>query len=178
MGHPVARGDLSEQVFAEQVAIVYRLLPFTLAQAALGGTIVLLVLWLSVPHTWLVGWYLVHLLVILYGYLLIRAYRRAALPTGATRSRARRFMSGYMAAGSVWGFSGSIMFPPPGNPAHSLKSSSMSIGAVDLSALCRELELGCKSGVIDGAAARVAAIEKEYALAEKLLLAEIGGVAT
>lgn len=64
------------------------------------------------------------------------------------------------------------------NTAHAFKSSSMNLGAAALSALCRKLELGCKSGMIEEAAALIAAIENEYALVEELLLAEIGGGST
>lgn len=57
--------------------------------------------------------------------------------------------------------------------AHSLKSSSLNVGATDLTRMCRDLELGCRPGMIADAPARVAAIEREYALVEGLLLAEV-----
>lgn len=59
------------------------------------------------------------------------------------------------------------------NTAHSLKSSSLNVGATALAGMCRDLELGCRSGMIDRAPARVAAIEHEYALVEKALLAAV-----
>jgi len=61
------------------------------------------------------------------------------------------------------------------NAAHSLKSSSMNIGAAKLSTLCRELEFSCKSGLSRDAAARIAAIELEYTRARQLLMAEVEG---
>jgi signal transduction histidine kinase/CheY-like chemotaxis protein len=57
--------------------------------------------------------------------------------------------------------------------AHSLKSSSLNVGATDLTRMCRDLELGCRSGMIGDAPLRVAAIEQEFALVEEILLAEI-----
>jgi len=57
--------------------------------------------------------------------------------------------------------------------AHSLKSSSLNVGATELTRMCRDLELGCRSGMISDAQSRVAAIEREYALLERLLLAEV-----
>ncbi len=117
MVHPASSDHMREQVFAEQVAIVFRLLPFTLALAAVGGTRVLFVLWSSAPHPLLVGWYLIHLLVTLNGYLLTRAYRRAAPPPEAAPHWGRRFVIGGLTAGIVWGFSASVLFPPPGSPA-------------------------------------------------------------
>ncbi|WP_367359353.1 response regulator [Syntrophus sp. (in: bacteria)] len=46
--------------------------------------------------------------------------------------------------------------------AHTLKSSSASLGAVNFAEQCRELEMMARSGVIDGAGNRVAPLEHEY----------------
>jgi HPt (histidine-containing phosphotransfer) domain-containing protein len=46
-------------------------------------------------------------------------------------------------------------------PAHTLKSSSASLGALELAERCRQLEASAKSGSLDGAAASIAAIEAE-----------------
>lgn len=43
--------------------------------------------------------------------------------------------------------------------SHSTKSNARDMGAVALSTLCADLELQCKSGAPEGAAAQVAAIE-------------------
>ncbi|MGP1680642.1 MAG: ATP-binding protein [Burkholderiales bacterium] len=116
MKSPAPEADLSAQVFAQQIATIYRLLPPTLAISVAGGALVLFVLWFSAPHALLLGWYLVHLGVTLHGYLLTRAYRRAAPRPEDAQHWARRFLLGLIAAGSVWGFLGSVLFPPPGNP--------------------------------------------------------------
>jgi len=113
---PAPGADLSEQVFAQQIATIFRLLPPTLAIGVAGGALVLFVLWFSASHALLVGWYLVHLGVTLHGYLLTRAYRRAAPPPEDAQLWARRFLIGLAAAGSVWGCLGSFLFPPPGHP--------------------------------------------------------------
>jgi signal transduction histidine kinase/CheY-like chemotaxis protein len=113
---PAPSADLSGQVFAEQIATIYRLLPPTLAISVAGGSLVLFVLWFSAPHALLVGWYLVHLGVTLHGYLLTRAYRRAAPHPEEAQVWARRFLIGLATAGTVWGFLGSFLFPPPGHP--------------------------------------------------------------
>ena len=116
MKSPAPADDLSEQVFAQQIATIFRLLPPTLAIGVAGGTLVLFVLWFSAPHALLVGWYLVHLGVTLHGYLLTRAYRRAAPRPEDAQLWARRFLIGLAAAGSVWGCLGFFLFPPPGHP--------------------------------------------------------------
>ena len=46
--------------------------------------------------------------------------------------------------------------------AHSLKSSSATIGALRLSALSRELELSARSGQLTGAAERISLITAEF----------------
>ncbi|MFQ5857786.1 MAG: Hpt domain-containing protein, partial [Anaerolineae bacterium] len=46
--------------------------------------------------------------------------------------------------------------------AHTMKSSSASLGAMTLSTLCKELEAIGRAGALDGAAERVAQIETEY----------------
>jgi two-component system sensor histidine kinase BarA len=43
-------------------------------------------------------------------------------------------------------------------PAHSLKSSSLNLGALELGGLCRDLEEQSRTGAVDFADARVAAI--------------------
>ncbi|MBE0622625.1 MAG: hybrid sensor histidine kinase/response regulator, partial [Burkholderiales bacterium] len=117
MNTPAPAADLSAKVFAEQIATIYRLLSPTLGISVVGSTLVVFVLWFSAPHVLLLGWYLVHLGVTLHGYLLTRAYRRAAPGPEDAPFWARRFLTGLMAAGAVWGFLGSVLFPPPGNPA-------------------------------------------------------------
>jgi two-component system sensor histidine kinase/response regulator len=55
--------------------------------------------------------------------------------------------------------------------AHVLKSNSASVGATRLSALCKDLEEGARSGVLDGAAARLAQVEDTSAQVERALRA-------
>jgi HPt (histidine-containing phosphotransfer) domain-containing protein len=47
--------------------------------------------------------------------------------------------------------------------AHTLKGSSASLGAMTLSAHCRELEMLARAGTLAGAAERLRQIESEYA---------------
>jgi HPt (histidine-containing phosphotransfer) domain-containing protein len=57
-------------------------------------------------------------------------------------------------------------------PAHSLKSSSLNIGALQLGALCRQLEEDSRRGSVADAEARVAAVARAFDEAREALLAE------
>jgi HPt (histidine-containing phosphotransfer) domain-containing protein len=56
-------------------------------------------------------------------------------------------------------------------PAHSLKSSSLNVGAIELGAQCRELEELARVGEVPDAAERVAGITASFAAAHDALLA-------
>jgi HPt (histidine-containing phosphotransfer) domain-containing protein len=56
-------------------------------------------------------------------------------------------------------------------PAHTLKGSSASIGAIELSELDRALELAAREGAVDDPAAAVDAIEAEFGRVREALLA-------
>jgi len=60
-------------------------------------------------------------------------------------------------------------------PAHSLKSSSLNVGALGLGAQCRELEEGARSGDVPDAASRVDAIAAGFDDVRRELLAERDG---
>jgi HPt (histidine-containing phosphotransfer) domain-containing protein len=60
-------------------------------------------------------------------------------------------------------------------PAHSLKGSSFNLGAMELGALCQDLEQRGRSGAIDDAAARVASIAAGFDRVREALLAERAG---
>jgi HPt (histidine-containing phosphotransfer) domain-containing protein len=57
-------------------------------------------------------------------------------------------------------------------PAHSLKSSSLNVGAVRLGDVCRDLEEAARSGPVPDAADRVAVIAAGLDDARRALLAE------
>jgi HPt (histidine-containing phosphotransfer) domain-containing protein len=57
-------------------------------------------------------------------------------------------------------------------PAHSMKSSSLNVGALDLGELCRALETDARGGDVDDPVARAAAVERGFGEARDELLAE------
>jgi HPt (histidine-containing phosphotransfer) domain-containing protein len=63
-------------------------------------------------------------------------------------------------------------------PAHSLKSSSLNVGALDLGKLSLELEERGRAGQLDGAAERVADARRQFAAVREALLGRRGEDAT
>ncbi len=57
-------------------------------------------------------------------------------------------------------------------PAHSLKTNSFNVGAMELGALCRDLEERGRTGELEDAAARVAAIVTGFDQVRQALLAD------
>ena len=60
-------------------------------------------------------------------------------------------------------------------PAHSLKSSSLNVGALELGELCRALEEEARGGSVADPVARAAAITEAFGEAKAALLAERAG---
>ena len=60
-------------------------------------------------------------------------------------------------------------------PAHTLKSSSANVGAVDLAEQCRTLEVDARAGSVPEMAGRVAACERGFAAVRAALLAQREG---
>ena len=58
--------------------------------------------------------------------------------------------------------------------AHSMKSGSLNVGALELGGLCRELEETGRSGSVPDAPARITAIDDAFAAARAALLEERG----
>ena len=112
-----SKSDIDSRIFAEQIALIHGLTPYTLLMSMIGSTLVLFVLWDGAPRSLLIGWYLLHHAVTLLRYLEILAFRRAAPAPADTRPWARRFILGTTAAGIIWGISGTALFPPEGDPA-------------------------------------------------------------
>jgi signal transduction histidine kinase/CheY-like chemotaxis protein len=117
---PPSGRDLSQLVFAERVAIVYGLTPFTLAITIVGANLVLFVMWSLASHVILFTWYGVIHLVTLGRYLLILGYRRRAPAPEQAKPWAYRFLLGTLAAGCAWGAFGLLLFPPVGHPSQAI----------------------------------------------------------
>ena len=60
-----------------------------------------------------------------------------------------------------------------GNAAHSLKSSSANLGAIELSRMCGKLEAAARAGAIGADVPSLSAIEAEYQQVRAALLGEL-----
>ncbi|MCL4801254.1 MAG: response regulator [Burkholderiales bacterium] len=110
-----AKGDLAPLVYAEQVATLYRLAPFTLVMSVVAATFTWGILDWATASASLGAWLLAHHAVILGRYVLVRAYERAAPAPEAARRWGRRFVAGTFATGLVWGLIGTALRPPVGH---------------------------------------------------------------
>ena len=109
--------DLTQLIFAERLAIVYALTPYTLALTVIGANMALFVLWPIVSHVVLLAWYGAIHLITLCRYALILAYRRVSPAPQAVRPWATWFALGTLAAGCMWSLVGTLLFPPEGHPS-------------------------------------------------------------
>jgi HPt (histidine-containing phosphotransfer) domain-containing protein len=57
--------------------------------------------------------------------------------------------------------------------AHSLKSSSAQVGALDLSEMCKKLEMACKNNTLENGSDTASRIPQEYVHVKKALKQEI-----
>jgi two-component system, sensor histidine kinase len=110
-----AREDTATLVYAEQVATLYRLAPFTLAMSIVAATVTWLILDVASGATSLLAWMVAHHIVTLGRYLIVRAYRRTSPAPSAARRWATLFVAGTFAAGAVWGLVGTVFRPPEGH---------------------------------------------------------------
>ena len=103
--------------------MVYRLTPHTQVMSLIGSIFNLIALWPSAPRVLLCCWFLGHNLVVLLRYLDIRAYRRAA-PAPADAARwGHRMTVGTALTGIGWAMLGTVLYPPPGDPAQMFVST-------------------------------------------------------
>jgi signal transduction histidine kinase/CheY-like chemotaxis protein/HPt (histidine-containing phosphotransfer) domain-containing protein len=110
-----ATSDLATLVYAEQVATLYRLAPFTLVMSVVAATLTWGILDWATEAVALTGWMLAHHAVILGRYLLVRAHERATPAPAAAGRWAARFVAGTVATGVVWGLIGTAFRPPEGH---------------------------------------------------------------
>jgi PAS domain S-box-containing protein len=105
-GEPIAKW-----VFAEQVAVVYRLTPFSLVISLIVTT---MLWWMflegaskSLAHIW----YAAITAVTVTRLLLVGAWHRYGTTWGDTLSWARRYLAGASMAGLLWSLPGTVLFP-------------------------------------------------------------------
>ena len=103
--------DSDIRVVAEQVAMLYRMVPPALVMAAVGSTVVLS-LFIDVAETGpLIAWFIALNVAYCARYVLALAYCRAAPPPEDARRWGHYFVFGTFCAGAVWGVLGTPLIP-------------------------------------------------------------------
>jgi signal transduction histidine kinase/ActR/RegA family two-component response regulator len=110
---------MERRIYAEQIALLYSMTPFTLQMAVVFSTIVAVASAPVVPLGKVLLWYAANNAVSALRYLLIRRYRRARPTPEAARRWAQPFILLTAVAGAIWGLLGTWLFPEgdPGNQA-------------------------------------------------------------
>ncbi|MGZ8244779.1 sensor histidine kinase [Methylomagnum sp.] len=98
------------EVCAAQVRLLYEQAPSALIATLANAAILVFILWKLVPPPLLLGWLLACALVALGRFGLRRAYLRRHPPPEESRQWKRRFLSGVLANGLLWGVAGFFFF--------------------------------------------------------------------
>ncbi|MBK6982547.1 MAG: response regulator [Betaproteobacteria bacterium] len=109
---PFSDADVAQLVEAERVAMLYRLVPRTLATAVFFSLVVFFTLRPVTPLPLLVTWLAANNFISVVRLLDVAAYRRAKPAAREARSWHWRFGSLALAAGMTWGMMGTLLFPP------------------------------------------------------------------
>ena len=108
---------LLQRARADQVATLFAQWPRTTASMALGGAILITVMWGTVPASAFAVWFAAILLNQAWRFQLVRRYRAAAPAEAASGRWGRASALGSTLAGALWGCAGVMLFVP-GDPGH------------------------------------------------------------
>ena len=109
--------QLLRRARADQVAELFAQWPRTTASMALGGAILITVMWGTVPAPAFAVWFAAILLNQAWRLQLVRRYRAAAPAEAASARWGRTSALGSTLAGALWGCAGVMLFVP-GDPGH------------------------------------------------------------
>ncbi len=104
--------DIELRVYAERVALLYSMTPFTLAMAVVLSTILTIAAASMLPVVKLVSWWAANNGVSLLRYMLIRRYRRVQPRPKVAPAWVLPFIVLTAVAGAIWGLLGTWLFPP------------------------------------------------------------------
>ena len=108
----VTDNSVDQQVYAEQVALLYRNSFVGTAITLIVGGILATVQSLQLPLLKIVGWYVCLVLVTAFRLVLSYRYKYAAPLSQTSRVWERRFLLGAGLSGLVWGAAAIFLFPP------------------------------------------------------------------
>ena len=99
------------RVVAEQVAMLYRMVPPAIVMAAVGSTVILSLFFSVTARGPLIAWFIALNIAYAGRYVLALAYRRAAPPPEDARRWGHYFVFGTFCAGAIWGVLGTPLLP-------------------------------------------------------------------
>ena len=104
-----AQHRYSQQIYAEQVRLLFEQLPPALLATTLVGCLFVYVMWSYVPRPWLVVWGICLAAVTFSREWVRRAYFKAQPPAAEAGHWVRRCLAGVVLSGAMWGVAG--VFP-------------------------------------------------------------------
>jgi two-component system, sensor histidine kinase len=100
------------RVYAEQIDIVFKQLPFSLAGTSIAALLLVAIMWGKAPSHILLGWIAVFFLHHGARLVLYSRYKQVQRRAAEVRRWAMLFCAGSAIAGSIWGSAGVLMFIP------------------------------------------------------------------
>jgi PAS domain S-box-containing protein len=108
--------DKKKWIHSEQISLIYRNAPFSLLAVVINSTILCIIFWNVVNHSYIIGWYSATLLVTILRFLFVRKFAKQRKETGGNPVDwafwDKWFTIGVTAGGIIWGTSLIILFPP------------------------------------------------------------------
>lgn len=101
----------SDEVFAEQVRLLYNNAPLAYFTTLVNGAILIYVLRNHIPASSLLAWYASLLLVTGFRSVIVRRFVRLRPPPGHARWWNTAYLVGAASAGTVWGVTAIVLFP-------------------------------------------------------------------
>jgi PAS domain S-box-containing protein len=125
----------------EQIQQLYSGFPVSLISSTLLAFILCFVLWGTIDHAVIVGWYLLVIVLSIARLGLMLRYRQDYV-VGSNADWLLRFRAGAIAAALVWGFSGIVLFPT-GNITHQAFLAFFLTGYAAGGAMAYTIDLYC-----------------------------------
>jgi PAS domain S-box-containing protein len=101
-----------EQLFADQVRLVYQQVPAVFAGVLINAVVLTIALWTVIAPAVLLTWLGAQVAVVALRLLLIWRYRRSSGAPSEARKWKNRYLAGILATGILWGLTGIVLFPP------------------------------------------------------------------
>ena len=102
------RRAYADELRAEQVRLLFQQGPNAYFAILFNAALLGLVMWRHVPAAWLVGWLIANLVLTAVRYHLVGSYRRAEPPPDQASRWGRRFVTGALLSGCLWGAAGGM----------------------------------------------------------------------